>query len=170
MSSDTIRFYSTGDEYGEFSNFAPYPITLEGKRWPTTEHFFQAQKFDDSAYRERIRRANSPAIAARLGRSRKVRIRRSWESTKIAVMRRAVDAKFRQHESLRELLLSTGTATLVEHTVHDSFWGDGGNGRGRNQLGRILMEVRDSLGPNERTKPKLRRSSTNRGREPKHRA
>ena len=82
----TILFYSTSDKYGEFSNFATYSFMLDGKRWPTSEHYFQAQKFEDEAYREKIRKTASPMIAARLGRSRKVKIRRDWESAKIDVM------------------------------------------------------------------------------------
>lgn len=42
-----VNFYSVGDEFGAFSNFAAYPITLEGRRWPTSEHYFQAQKFEE---------------------------------------------------------------------------------------------------------------------------
>ena len=41
----TIYFYSVREEYGCFSNFSAHAITLKGKRWPTTEHYFQAQKF-----------------------------------------------------------------------------------------------------------------------------
>jgi hypothetical protein len=50
------RSYGVGDEYGELSNFAPYPISLDGKRWPTSEHYFQAQKFLDPKRREEVRR------------------------------------------------------------------------------------------------------------------
>jgi N-glycosidase YbiA len=50
-----------------------------------------------------------------------------------------------QHEELRALLLGTGGAQLIEHTENDDFWGDGGDGSGRNELGRILMAVRDAL-------------------------
>src|SRR5690242_4494760 len=82
-----VNFYSVGDEFGEFSNFAPYPITLDGERWPTSEHYFQAQKFEDKAYRAKIRQANSPMLAARLGRDRKHKLRRDWESIKVEVMR-----------------------------------------------------------------------------------
>jgi ribA/ribD-fused uncharacterized protein len=60
-------------------------------------------------------------------------------------MREAVEAKFRQHAELGELLLATGDAKLVEHTENDDYWGDGGDGAGRNELGRILMAVRDAL-------------------------
>lgn len=143
--SDPIRFYSVADEYGAFSNFAPYPIALDGQTWPTSEHYFQAQKFLDDADRAAVRKAKSPMIAARLGRDRKRTLRCDWESVKVAVMRQAVLAKFTQHEELRALLLSTGDAELIEHTENDAYWGDGGDGSGRNMLGRVLMEVRAAL-------------------------
>lgn len=141
----TINFYSVTAEFGEFSNFAAFPIRLRGKTWPTSEHYFQAQKFEDEEHREAIRKANSPMIAARMGRSRKLPLRREWESVKDSVMREAVLAKFTQHDELRALLLSTGDAVLVEHTANDSYWGDGGDGSGKNRLGRIMMEIRESL-------------------------
>jgi ribA/ribD-fused uncharacterized protein len=140
-----IHFYHLGDPYGEFSNFARYPIPLHGKTWPTSEHFFQAQKYAGTPREEEVRLAKTPSEAARLGRDRQVPLRRDWESSKDAIMREAVLAKFTQQEELRELLLSTGDVTLVEHTENDSYWGDGGDGSGRNMLGRILMEVRAEL-------------------------
>lgn len=142
---NTIRFYSVADEYGEFSNFAEYPIRVDGATWPTTEHYFQAQKFEDAAYRQRIRRASSPMEAARMGRDRKMKLRRDWESVKVSVMHAALLAKFRQHDALRALLLSTSDAKLVEHTENDDYWGDGGDGRGRSMLGQLLMRVRETL-------------------------
>jgi ribA/ribD-fused uncharacterized protein len=143
--SQVILFYSVNDEYGAFSNFAPYSITLRGKRWPTSEHFFQAQKFTTPRDQEEVRAANTPMLAARMGRDRKRKLRRDWERVKVGIMREAVEAKFRQHEELRTLLLGTGDAKLVEHTDNDDFWGDGGDGSGRNELGRILMAVREAL-------------------------
>jgi len=140
-----IRFSSTRDEYGCFSNFAAAPVRLPGKVWPTTEHYFQAQKFAGTPRAEEIRRAKSPAIAARMGRSRKHPLRPDWEAVKDAVLRAAVLAKFTQHDDLRALLLGTADAVLVEHTANDSYWGDGGDGRGLNRLGQILRSVRDEL-------------------------
>jgi ribA/ribD-fused uncharacterized protein len=142
---ETIRFYSVAEAYGEFSNFAAYPIMLASKRWPTSEHYFQAQKFLDATLRDRIRKAKSPMIAARLGRDRSSPLRRDWESIKVGVMTDAVLAKFSQHQDLAELLLATGDALLVEHTENDSYWGDGGDGSGKNMLGQVLMRVRDRL-------------------------
>ncbi len=140
-----IRFYSVADEYGDFSNFAGFPIRLDGEVWPTSEHYFQAQKFKDRSVRKKIRTANSPMIAARMGRDRSLPLRRDWESVKGEVMRKAVQAKFTQHDELRGLLLETGDAKIVEHTENDAYWGDGGDGSGKNMLGRILMEVRDRI-------------------------
>jgi len=140
-----VNFYRVSDEFGELSNFAPYPITLGGERWPTTEHYFRAQKFEDKVYRQKVRKANSPMLAARLGRDRKQKLRRDWESAKVGVMRSAVMAKFTQHAELGTLLLSTGNAKLVEHTENDDYWGDGGDGSGKNMLGRVLMQVREAL-------------------------
>ncbi len=142
---DTINFYSVSDEYGCFSNFAPHAIHLKGKRWATTEHYFQAQKFAGKPDEEEIRHAKSPMIAARMGRSRKRPLRRDWDSVKLNIMRDAVRAKFTQHDDLQSLLLSTGDALLVEHTANDCYWGDGGDGSGQNWLGRILMEIRAEL-------------------------
>ncbi len=143
--SETIHFYRVKDEYGCLSNFSPHPIRLKGKLWPTSEHFFQAQKFAGTEHEEAVRRAKSPMIAARMGRDRKKPLRRDWQAVKDDIMREAVRAKFTQNADLREMLLSTGTATLVEHTTNDNYWADGGDGSGRNMLGQILMEIREEL-------------------------
>lgn len=140
-----VLFYAVGDEYGCFSNFYPAPVRLKGRAWPTTEHYFQAQKFAGTKHEEAVRAAKTPMLAARMGRDRSLPLRRDWEAVKDAVMRDAVRAKFEQHADLREVLLATGDARLVEHTENDSYWGDGGDGSGRNRLGEILMEVRAAL-------------------------
>lgn len=142
---EEIKFYSVSNDYGEFSNFAQYPIRLKGKTWPTSEHYFQAQKFEDINYQRKILRASSPMKAAELGRSRKVKIKRNWEKIKDNVMYDAVLAKFSQYSELAELLLSTEGLLLIEHAKNDSYWGDGGNGSGKNMLGIILMKVRDQI-------------------------
>jgi hypothetical protein len=140
-----ILFYLKGDAYGEFSNFAAFPIQLEGRDWPTTEHYFQAQKFAGSDYEEAIREAKSPMIAPRLGRSRAHPLRDDCEQVKDDFMQEALAAKFTQHPELKSLLFSTGEAELVEHTKYDSYWADGGDGTGKNRLGQLLMELRSQL-------------------------
>lgn len=142
-----ILFYRANEvPYGPFSNFdTKHPITIDGVVWPTTEHYFQAQKFTGTQYAEQIRLAPKPRDAAAMGRSREHPLRPDWETVKDDIMRDAVRAKFTQHQDMKALLLSTGDAELVEHTTNDSYWADGGDGTGKNMLGKILMEIRSEL-------------------------
>jgi hypothetical protein len=146
-----IRFARIKDKYGFLSNFARSPILLKGKLWPSVEHYFQAQKFTGTKYEDEIRTALSPAAAAFMGRDRAKPLRLDWETVKLDIMREALWAKFTQHRKLRESLLATGDAVLIEHT-RNNYWGDGGNGSGRNMLGRLLMETRARLRQEERPK------------------
>ena len=142
----TVYFYTTREEYGEFSNFAKFGVELDGSWWPTVEHYFQAQKFESEAYREKIRTAHSAKEAANLGRSRDFPLRDDWEEVKDSVMLFAVRKKFETHAQLRERLLSTGHAPIVENAPGDYYWGCGRDGSGKNRLGQILEQVRQELG------------------------
>ena len=147
MGHGPIRFYNRDEPYYEFTNFYPAPIDLDGKIWPTTEHYFQAQKFIGTSYPEVIRNFNRPRQAFDLSRNPTVsRWRRSdWEDIKISIMRKALLAKFTQHKHLRQMLLRTGDRHLIEHSPHDKFWGNGGDDSGENRLGMLLMEIRHDL-------------------------
>jgi ribA/ribD-fused uncharacterized protein len=146
MSAETIiLFYRVREPFGEFSNFSPHPVKLRGRTWPTSEHYFQGQKFAGTKHEEAVRQAKSPMIAARMGRSRERPLRPDWETVKDEIMREVLRAKFAQHPSLKALLLSTGDAGLVEHTNNDRYWGDGGDGSGQNRLGQLLMQLRTKM-------------------------
>lgn len=140
-----IRFYSLKNAFGEFSNFSPHPFELDGVSWPTSEAYFQAQKFEEEDYREQIRLAPSPMEAANLGRSRTMPLRSDWEQAKDDVMRAALRAKFTSHPELRALLLSTGDEPIIEATTGDYYWGCGTRGDGLNRLGELLVELREQL-------------------------
>jgi len=141
----TIQFYKVSDPFGEFSNFTGFPYELKGVIWATSEHYFQAQKFAGTEHEETVRLIPSPMAVAKKGRNRSLPLRADWEAVKDDIMREAVRAKFAQHPALASLLLSTGNAELVEHTTNDNYWGDGGDGSGRNMLGKILVEIRNEL-------------------------
>ncbi|MQS14377.1 NADAR family protein [Streptomyces kaniharaensis] len=142
----TIYFYDADEiPYGCFSNFSAHGVELDGRHWPTAEHYFQAQKFAGTRHVEAILRAPTPLRASQLGRERTRPLRRDWEHVKDDVMRRVVEAKFRTHADIRAVLLSTGTEELVENTGGDHYWGRGRTGKGRNMLGRILMRTRHRL-------------------------
>ena len=140
-----INFYRVGDPYGWLSNFAPYPVLVWGQSWPTSEHYFQAQKFKGTPHEEQILALSSPMEAAKYGRRRDLPLRQDWEQVKDDMMRQGVRAKFRQHEDIRRLLIDTGNAVLVEHTANDNYWADGGDGSGKNMLGQLLMQLRQEL-------------------------
>lgn len=148
-----INFYGCRNAYGEFSNFYPASIKIDGVTWPTTEHYFQAQKFSGQAggpeYMEKIRQDQSAVNAKKYGGARSgtgvPKLRSDWEKVKDDVMIKAIYAKFTQHPNLTTLLLRTGSSPLAEHTVNDRYWGDGGDGSGKNRLGKLLMELRHQL-------------------------
>lgn len=143
--NDKIRLYKVNDHYGVFSNFYKCGFFIDEKYWPTAEHYFQAQKFNDESLKEKIRQLASPMDAAKLGRDRNNPIRHDWDSVKDNVMRFAVMEKFKQNDEARGILLATDKCLLVEHTKNDNYWGDGGDGSGKNMLGIILMETREKL-------------------------
>mmetsp|Transcript_8376 Transcript_8376/g.12744 ORF Transcript_8376/g.12744 Transcript_8376/m.12744 type:complete len:154 (+) Transcript_8376:774-1235(+) len=142
-----IKFYHIGGELGCFSNFSHHPVRMENDlEWPTSEHYFQAMKFPDyPEYMEHIRKLSKPGDAKRAGRTRKYKLRSDWERVKDSIMMDVCLAKFRQHDQCRKVLLSTGDALLVENAPNDSYWGCGKDGKGRNQLGKTLMAVREIL-------------------------
>lgn len=141
----TIYFYTVAGEYGAFSNFSRHGFEIDGKYWKTSEHYFQAMKFESTKYEDKVREARNPKEAARLGRRRDFPLRKDWEAIKDDVMRLAVTKKFEKHEDLAKLLLSTGDKDIVENAPSDYYWGCGQDGSGKNMLGKILMEVRDKL-------------------------
>ena len=129
-------------EHAFLSNFHRHPFQWDGRIWTTAEAPFQASKTRDERMRERIRAASSPGEAKRLGR--RADLRCEWEQIKDDVMHSVLVAKFAVPE-LRDALLATGDAELVEgNTWGDAYWGVCG-GRGRNQLGRTLMRIRDDI-------------------------
>lgn len=140
-----ISFYSPNEEFGFLSNFSAHGFVLAERYWPTVEHYFQAQKFVGSEHEERIRKCKTPKEAKNLGHSRHQPLRPDWEEVKVDVMRDALMAKFATHDQLQLALLKTGNEELVENAPSDYFWGCGQLGTGKNQLGRLLMEVRQTI-------------------------
>lgn len=139
-----IKFYKVNEKYGYLSNFSKHGFYLLGTYWKTSEHFFQAMKFKENETQLIIQQSSNPHEAAKLGRSL-TPIREDWEKIKDSIMKMGVEEKFKQNSDICELLLNTDNALLIESTKNDSYWGDGGDGKGKNKLGKILMEVRSSL-------------------------
>ncbi len=144
----TIYFYKVDEPYGCFSNFSPHAVVMDSIRWPTSEHYYQAQKFvgtPEAFLCEEIRQATTPEAAAALGRDRRRTVRSDWEQVKCAVMYEVVRVKFMTHPEIRAILLETGDQMIIENSPNDCFWGCGVDRDGENHLGRILMQVRSEL-------------------------
>lgn len=145
-----IPFYRSNEKpYGVFSNLFRRPMEFEGRVYPTAEHAYQAGKARKDEVREWILSAPTPALVAMAAHGLYTwDIVPEWSRTKFDRMREVLRAKFTQHEDLKNLLLSTGNARLVEAGRTDNAvnrtWGEV-NGKGKNMLGVLLMEVRGEI-------------------------
>lgn len=150
------------------------PLKYKGKNYATAENLYQSLKYDfdgapeaNAEMAEAIRVQSSPNKAFLLARGRggctrfewgKVlvalhqklkekgaKLDPKWESKKVDRMREVVQLKAEQDSEFAAELKATGDAELVENSPFDWFWGVGKDGRGKNALGKVLMEVRESL-------------------------
>jgi len=143
------------DKYFFLSNFYPAEIIVDGVKYSTTEHYYQAMKCDDKEDADRVKECSTPGQAKRL--ARKCRMRSDWLKVRVNVMTRALEAKFTQHPELKDLLIMTGDIPLIESNYwHDNFWGDCEcskcEGAGQNILGALLMRLRSGLTRSEERK------------------
>jgi ribA/ribD-fused uncharacterized protein len=141
-----IDFYNQHEDFYEFTNFYPVELTIEGKTYPTSEHYFQAAKFLHTAPQvaEMIRLAPRPRGAFDIAHQYHQQERPDWMQVREQFMGYVLMVKF-QNPYLREVLLLTGNLPLREHTVNDKYWGDGGDGSGQNRLGQLLEQTRAQL-------------------------
>lgn len=125
-------------------NFYPSNCIYDGERYATTEHAFQAAKSLDPRTRVLVALCNTPAEAKAFGRNIKP-LREDWDQVKVSVMEEILRSKFTRHDDLRQKLLETGDAILIEGNNHrDRFWGQY-KGEGKNMLGTLLMKLREEF-------------------------
>jgi ribA/ribD-fused uncharacterized protein len=141
-SSDARSIHGFVGEYRWLSNFYPCPVAFGGLKYGSAEAVYQSCKFPPA---ERAAFTQLAADAAKkLAHSRKVD-EVWWATQEDQVMREAVWAKFSQNPDLAARLLATGDKYLEEtNWWDDTYWGVH-EGKGKNMLGRILMEVRARL-------------------------
>lgn len=128
--------------YRFLSNFYHSPIVVDGIKYKTVEHAFQAMKATNTKDAKMIADASTPKEAKRLGRS--IKMRSNWNPIRLDVMLRLLRLKFK-NPTLRKALLDTGSRELIEgNDWGDKFWGKVGN-EGKNHLGQLLMQVRNEV-------------------------
>ena len=136
------RAYKIGATAG-FSNFTTHQITIEGLgTFSNAESAIQAYKNPTNReYVENQEKSYSPIISKILGR--KTELRTDWVEVCDELMYKVAKAKFNQNPELKDNLIRSGLRPIIQHTRGDHFWGDGGDGSGRNKLGKILTSLRE---------------------------
>ena len=145
-SSDGI--YAFHGPHMFLSNFWSCDVEFESITYASTEHAYQAAKTHDPVARARISTAQKPGEAKRLGTH--VVLRPDWEEVKLGIMEGLLQQKFEPGTELGEKLRATGSKILVEgNRWHDVWWGvcvcKKHDGKGRNELGKLLMKIRSGL-------------------------
>jgi len=166
-SGEVVKSNSDGSEtftlfYGNttaFSNFCPSKFVIDGKEFNCTEqyfHYMKAVQFKDDDIASKILKSESPGGQKALGRKVKNYDQKVWDEVGPRAMKQGLKAKFAQNPDLKSALLKSAGTTLVEASPRDRKWGiglgvhnpkaaDRSAWRGRNLLGKLLMEVRDEL-------------------------
>jgi ribA/ribD-fused uncharacterized protein len=130
--------------YRFLSNFYACKVKYEGVVYPSSEHAYVAAKTTNQIQKLSIAETESAAEVKRLGKS--IELRPDWKSVKVFIMKCIVEAKFDQNHDLMKMLQETRSYELIEgNNWGDKFWGESPLGNGRNELGKILMSVRDDI-------------------------
>ena len=150
--SELKDIYNSGDlkpinsfrgESSFLSNMSESSFKFGDQTYPTVEHFFQAMKTTNTTERAKILAAKTAGEAKKIGRT--VTLRSNWNKIREEVMEAGLRAKFQQNPELKQKLVDTGFADLIEgNTWGDTFWGQV-DGKGENKLGKLLMKIRDEL-------------------------
>ena len=141
------------EEGGCWGNMSPYPVEYNGKRWLTTEALFQALRFDDEDIQEQIRSEKSPMGAKMKAKKHKSKMVVEPMSDKdLENMRLCLRLKIEQHPKIRQMLIESGDAFIVENCTKRKrgsglFWGAAfdSNWIGQNWLGKLWMELRSAI-------------------------
>ena len=140
---EPIKFYRSSGENGYLSNLYKCTVSFDGRVFRSAEDAYQFGKPKDAAVAEWLMDAPKPhltAVAAHALLPWDIDPR--WGKTKVGRMARVIHAKFQQNTELREKLLATGSRIIMENSKTDRFWGIGKDGKGKNMLGIILMDIR----------------------------
>jgi ribA/ribD-fused uncharacterized protein len=142
-SNDPVFFYE--HEFYVFSNFSSFMLEWKGKLWPTSEHAYHSEKFEDESMKEEIRNARSAHAALKYAEANKDKRKENWDEIKLQVMKEILHAKVEQHPYVLKKLLESGDRELIEDSWRDSYWGWGPDKDGENHLGKLWMEVRKEV-------------------------
>ena len=154
-----LCFHNPDEENGYLSNWYLSNFIVKGIEYSSMEQFMMHQKaiyFCDEEIAEQILATNDVSHIKKLGRLVSGYEDHIWNGIRQIIVYEGLLAKFSQNINLKEKLLSTGSAILVECAVKDRIWGiglsmhnpdrfDKAKWQGQNLLGYRLMMVREKL-------------------------
>jgi len=143
MGQTNIKFNLPKGPFAPLSNQYDTYFDLDDKSWSTIDHYYYAKRVDSPYFQENIRVAQSPETAKDLSNKRENMWLPNWQEIHLSVMKVALQAKFSQNKDLMKLLKSTKPHQLT-YEFNDPILGNGKDGEGQNELGKMLMEIRDN--------------------------
>ncbi|MEO6761765.1 MAG: NADAR family protein [Candidatus Saccharimonadales bacterium] len=148
-SGEIVGFYPR--EFFMFDNFSSFQVDWRGRRWATSEHAYQAAHFFDTApeLAEQIYNIRSAHEAYKLANANNNRKPKNWGDIKVGIMEDICRNKLQQNLYIREKLLLTLDYEIIEDSPKDSYWGWGADRKGRNELGKVWMRLRDEITSNK---------------------
>jgi len=133
------------------SNFWPARVFYAGAWYPSVENAYVAAKIGavvpaEGAYTGTpLESAAVDLLTCKPGEAKRIGRRfpadPNWDPNKLGIMRAFLAQKFAPGP-LRDLLLATGDAELVEGNTGGDVWWGVCRGKGENHLGRLLMAER----------------------------
>ena len=153
---NVIAFYGK-DDY--MSNHYESKFMLDGSIFRHVEQammFLKAKLFGDDEMAMKIFNSYNPKRCKELGRRVRNFEQNVWDDNKCDIVKRCVRAKFKQNVELNKKLRDTKNALIVEASPHDDIWGvklhkndikvtNPNKWKGKNLLGKIIMEVREEI-------------------------
>ncbi len=144
-SGEIVGFYER--EFYCFSNFSSFVVEWRGRIWLTSEHAYQASHFFKTApdLAEQIYCSKSAHEAYKIAKGNADKAPEDWHDKKTEIMEDIVRHKLEQHPYVRHKLIQTGNRKIVEDSPKDDFWGWGRDKKGKNELGKIWMKLREEI-------------------------
>ena len=156
---DAVFFHLPQEPYGFLSNWYISPFDLDNIHYSSMEQYIMYQKcilFGDHATAKKVLLTDDPYEQQKLGKLCAGYINGVWAGARQAIAMRGLLAKFSQNADLREQLLDTKNAYLVECAHSDKIWAcgirlnetqrfDASQWQGQNILGFALMEIREII-------------------------
>lgn len=126
------------------SPFSGHMLEYKGVLYATTEHAYHCQRYTDPKVIKEIADARSAFLAWKTSQKYKTSQIQGFDDLKVALMEDLFREKCKQHTDVKEALVNSENFVIVKHQK-DPFWGDGLDGSGRNEMGKIWMKIRKEL-------------------------